>query len=218
MNPYRWACSDNALLRHAAKKNAIARIARTPTLKTKAARMGKIVRVAGREIIYYSVQARALTRLDNERAITAPIAPASPARIRLLAALSKYLPHPTPRAKPRANFPPRVRWVDAARQTLGPRHTIVPRAQNHFAYLANVRRTLTRQSSSRIERGFICQRFMQTLARALGIKLRTVEQHVTSILKKLELESRHKAAEWARENRVFENLCARIVENSGNPL
>ncbi|GIL15925.1 MAG: hypothetical protein BroJett039_10980 [Chloroflexota bacterium] len=47
------------------------------------------------------------------------------------------------------------------------------------------------------------------IARALGIKLRTVEQHVTSILKKLELESRHEAAEWARENRVFENLAQR---------
>jgi len=80
------------------------------------------------------------------------------------------------------------------------------------AYLANVRRTLTRQSSSRIERGFICQRFMQTLARALGIKLRAVEQHVTPILKKLELESRHKAAEWARENRVCLKTCARGLE------
>ncbi len=43
------------------------------------------------------------------------------------------------------------------------------------------------------------------IARTLRIKVNTVEQHVTSILKKLQVESRYEAAEWAREDHVFEN-------------
>lgn len=43
------------------------------------------------------------------------------------------------------------------------------------------------------------------IAHTLRIKIRTVEQHVTSLLKKLELESRHEAGQWTREQRVVEN-------------
>ncbi|MBI4674071.1 MAG: GAF domain-containing protein [Chloroflexi bacterium] len=43
------------------------------------------------------------------------------------------------------------------------------------------------------------------IARALQMKVHTVEHHVTAILKKLELGSRHEAGQWARENRMFEN-------------
>lgn len=144
---------------------------------------------------FFSIQAQVLL---HRRASAHALVPLS----------AKNFP-PTPRAKPRAILlPPHLRRVDVARQILGaaplPRHTIVPRTKS-FCVLANVRRTLTRQSSSRIERGFICQRFMQTLAHALRINIRTVEQHVTSILKKLELESRHEARQWTREQRVFEN-------------
>jgi DNA-binding CsgD family transcriptional regulator len=43
------------------------------------------------------------------------------------------------------------------------------------------------------------------IAHVLKIQVHTVEHHITAILKKLELTSRHEAAEWARQNRVFEN-------------
>lgn len=44
----------------------------------------------------------------------------------------------------------------------------------------------------------------QQIAHTLKIKVHTVEHHVTAILQELQLGSRYEAAQWARENRVFE--------------
>ncbi len=44
------------------------------------------------------------------------------------------------------------------------------------------------------------------IAHALQIQEHTVEHHVTTLLKKLELSSRHAAGEWARTHRLFDKM------------
>lgn len=78
------------------------------------------------------------------------------------------------------------------------RHEAAQRARAaKFALLSSREKQVLRELARQKSNGQI--------AHALRIKTHTVEHHVTSILNKLQVGSRHEAAEWARENHVLEN-------------